>query len=66
MHRALYSSVFPAMLPVALLGSAVYMGLHLARDRLAHERLLDEANVRIAALEHELDVLAAQRRQNMP
>ncbi|KAF8558990.1 hypothetical protein OG21DRAFT_1454070 [Imleria badia] len=60
-HADFYASLLPAMIPVALLGSAVYMGLHLAQSRLAHEKFLDEARERISALEQEVDSLQAQR-----
>ncbi|KAH0839643.1 hypothetical protein J3R83DRAFT_561 [Lanmaoa asiatica] len=54
------------MIPVALLGSAVYMGLHLAQSRLAHEKFLDEAKERIRALEEEVDSLQRQRSSVVP
>ncbi|KAN0097744.1 hypothetical protein V8E55_002190 [Tylopilus felleus] len=60
-HADFYASLLPAMIPVALLGSAVYMGLHLAQSRLAHEKFLDEARDRVRALEQEVDALQAQR-----
>ncbi|KAF8450834.1 hypothetical protein L210DRAFT_842281 [Boletus edulis BED1] len=56
-HADFYASLLPAMIPVALLGSAVYMGLHLLQSRLAHEKFLDEARQRICALEQEVDSL---------
>jgi len=49
------------MVPVALLGSAVYLGLHLLQSSLAHERYLDEANARVRELEQQVDVLLAER-----
>ncbi|KAG9317191.1 hypothetical protein JVU11DRAFT_1384 [Chiua virens] len=56
-HADFYSSLLPAMIPIALLGSAMYMGLHLVQSRLAHEKFLDEANERIRALEQQVDSL---------
>lgn len=42
------------MIPVALLGSAVYLGLRLIRENLAHEKYLDEARARVKELEAEV------------
>jgi len=49
------------MIPVALLGSAVYMGLQLLQTRLSHEKYLDEARARIEELEREIDALVLER-----
>ena len=54
------------MLPVALLGSAVYLGLHLFQSHLAHEKYLDEANARVQELERQVDALLAERAQAYP
>jgi len=43
------------MIPIALLGSAVYMGLHLTQATLAQQRGREEAKLRLQALEDELD-----------
>jgi len=53
--------MLPGMIPVALLGSAVYMGLQLIQGKLAHEQSLDETKERICALEAEVDRLQEQR-----
>lgn len=60
-HAQWYSSVLPGMVPIALLGSAVYMALHLAQSKLAHEKFIDEANARIRALEEEVARLQKDR-----
>jgi hypothetical protein len=65
-HADFYASLLPAMIPVALLGSAVYMGLHLAQSRLAHEKFLDEAREHIRVLEEEVDSLQRQRSPAVP
>ncbi|KAI9574975.1 hypothetical protein HD554DRAFT_2051531 [Boletus coccyginus] len=65
-HANFYASLLPAMIPVALLGSAVYMALHLAQSRLAHEKFLDGARDRIRALEEEVDSLQRQRSSVVP
>jgi hypothetical protein len=39
------------MVPIALLGSAVYLGLQLAQSQLSHEQYLDEATARVNELE---------------
>jgi len=49
------------MIPVALLGSAVYVGLQLLQTRLSHEKYLDEARARIEELEQEIDALVLER-----
>ncbi|KAH7902974.1 hypothetical protein BJ138DRAFT_969111, partial [Hygrophoropsis aurantiaca] len=58
-HAEWYASMLPGMIPVALLGSAVYMALHFAQSSLAHEKFLDDAHARIRALEAEVESLAA-------
>ncbi|KIM68733.1 hypothetical protein SCLCIDRAFT_104856 [Scleroderma citrinum Foug A] len=60
-HAQWYSSMLPGMVPIALLGSAVYMALHLTQSKLAHEKFVDEANARIRALEEEVDRLQKDR-----
>jgi hypothetical protein len=54
------------MIPVALLGSAVYMGLHLLQTYLSHEKYLDEARARVRELEQEIDALVLERRSTSP
>jgi len=61
-HAQFYSDLLPAMIPVALLGSAVYMGLQLLQTSLAHEKYLDEARARVQELEREIDSLVLERR----
>ncbi|KAI9510424.1 hypothetical protein F5148DRAFT_1179273 [Russula earlei] len=60
-HAQFYSDLVPAMIPVALLGSAVYVGLHLLQTYLSHEKYLDEARARIEELEREIDALLPER-----
>jgi len=50
------------MIPVALLGSAVYLGLQLLQTHLSHEKYLDEAHARVRELEQEIDTLVSERR----
>ncbi|KAI0080762.1 hypothetical protein K474DRAFT_1657603 [Panus rudis PR-1116 ss-1] len=59
-HAHFYSDLVPGMIPIALLGSAVYMGLRLLQSHWSHEKYLDEARSRIAALEAELELLRLQ------
>ncbi|ETW84325.1 hypothetical protein HETIRDRAFT_28617, partial [Heterobasidion irregulare TC 32-1] len=56
-HAQFYSDLVPGMIPIALLGSAVYMALQLLQSRLSHEKHLDEARSRINELEAEIDAL---------
>ncbi|KAG0705496.1 hypothetical protein DFH29DRAFT_281209 [Suillus ampliporus] len=60
-HSEWYASMLPGMIPVALLGSAVYMGLQLLQGRLAHEKFLDEAREQVRQLEEEVDRLQKER-----
>ncbi|KIM91035.1 hypothetical protein PILCRDRAFT_58810 [Piloderma croceum F 1598] len=60
-HAQWYSDLLPGMIPVALLGSVVYLGLQLARDSLAHEKYLDEARARVQELEVEVADLRSAR-----
>jgi len=53
--------MLPGMIPVALLGSGVYMGLQLLQSSLAHEKFLDEAREQVHQLEEEVDRLQKQR-----
>ncbi|KAI5118557.1 hypothetical protein M0805_002937 [Coniferiporia weirii] len=64
-HAQWYSDTLPAMIPVALLGSAVYIGLKLLQTKLATEKHLEEANARIRQLEEEVGtLLLEQERQD--
>jgi len=65
-HAQFYSDLVPAMIPVALLGSAVYMGLQLLQTNLLHEKYLDEARARIEELEREIDALVLERSNTSP
>ncbi|KAF9484008.1 hypothetical protein BDN70DRAFT_873161 [Pholiota conissans] len=60
-HSSLYSDTFPAMIPVFLLGSAVYLGLQLTQLNLSHEKHMEEALARVKTLEAEVDALQQQR-----
>lgn len=54
-HAAYYSELLPAMIPIFLIGSAVYLSLQLLHSSLAHEQASDKAHERIAELEAEID-----------
>ncbi|KAF8897368.1 hypothetical protein BD779DRAFT_371119 [Infundibulicybe gibba] len=56
-----YSEIVPAMIPVFLLGSAVYLGLQLSQLKLSHERYMEQATQRVRELEAEVDVLQKSR-----
>ncbi|KAG1863361.1 hypothetical protein C8R48DRAFT_552947, partial [Suillus tomentosus] len=63
-HSQWYASMIPGMVPVALLGSAVYLvsgGLQLLQSQLDHEKFLDEARDRVRQLEAEVDRLQEER-----
>ncbi|KAG6833738.1 hypothetical protein H0H87_001170 [Tephrocybe sp. NHM501043] len=49
------------MIPIFLLGSAVYLGLQLAQQKLSHEKYMEEALLRVKALEAEVDALQEKR-----
>ncbi|KIY72945.1 hypothetical protein CYLTODRAFT_417457 [Cylindrobasidium torrendii FP15055 ss-10] len=53
-HAQVYSSLLPSMIPIFLLGSAVYLSLELWRVRLEHEKYMYEAGERVAFLEAEI------------
>ncbi|KAF8076215.1 hypothetical protein FPV67DRAFT_403887 [Lyophyllum atratum] len=60
-HAQWYSDIAPAMIPIFLLGSAVYLGLQLAQQKLSHEKFMEEASVRVRNLEAEVDALQEKR-----
>ncbi|KAL0949627.1 hypothetical protein HGRIS_009672 [Hohenbuehelia grisea] len=60
-HAQWYADIVPAMVPIALIGSAIYLALQLAQVTLSQEKFVDEAEVRIAALEAEIRALEEQR-----
>ncbi|KAH9482850.1 hypothetical protein JR316_0004950 [Psilocybe cubensis] len=60
-HGSFYSDTLPAMIPVFLLGSAVFLGLQLTQLKLSHEKFIDEATARVAELEAEIEALQQQR-----
>lgn len=45
------------MIPVALLGSAVYLGMRLLQASLSHEKYLEQAEARVKELEVEIETL---------
>jgi hypothetical protein len=49
------------MIPVFLLGSAVYLGLELTQLKLSHEKYMSDAAKRIDVLEAEIAALQAKR-----
>jgi len=49
------------MIPVCLLGSAIYLGLQLMQLTISHEKFMEEAKERVTVLEHEIDTLQKQR-----
>ncbi|KAI0340946.1 hypothetical protein BDW22DRAFT_1297565, partial [Trametopsis cervina] len=56
-HAQFYSDMVPNMVPIALLGSAIFIGLRLLQGKLSHERYLDEVNAKVAELEREVEEL---------
>ncbi|KAG1892643.1 hypothetical protein F4604DRAFT_1672617 [Suillus subluteus] len=60
-HSEWYASMLPGMIPVALLGSAVYLGLQLLQSQLDHEKFLDEVRDQVRQLEEEVDRLQEER-----
>ncbi|PFH52515.1 hypothetical protein AMATHDRAFT_139536 [Amanita thiersii Skay4041] len=59
-HAQWYSDIFPAMVPIFLLGSAVYLGLQLTHLKLSHEKTMEEAATRVKQLEAEIEALQAK------
>jgi len=51
------------MIPIAILGSAIYLGLQLMQSKLAHEKYLDEAQQRVKDLEAEVEAPREEKRQ---
>ncbi|RDB22612.1 hypothetical protein Hypma_010378 [Hypsizygus marmoreus] len=60
-HAQWYSDIVPAMIPIFLLGSAIYLGLQLTQLKLSHEKFMEEAKERVRELEAEIDALQEQR-----
>jgi len=52
--------MIPGMIPIALLGSSVYLGLQFARAKLSHEKQVVEAQERVSELEARLKHLESQ------
>ncbi|TDL29274.1 hypothetical protein BD410DRAFT_779625 [Rickenella mellea] len=64
-HAQWYAEIGPAMIPVFLLGSAVYLGLQLAQVHLSNEKYLSEASTKIRDLEADLEKLKSDRNQRL-
>ncbi|KAI0773910.1 hypothetical protein C8Q74DRAFT_1199724 [Fomes fomentarius] len=74
-HARFYTDYAAGMIPVALLGSAVYIvrslhllpcaraGLRTWQQHLAHEKFLEEARVRVEVLEAEVTTVRKQLRE---
>ncbi|KAF9076361.1 hypothetical protein BDP27DRAFT_1313204 [Rhodocollybia butyracea] len=60
-HAQWYSDVLPSMIPIFLLGSAVYLGLQLAQTRLSHQKYMVDAQERVSVLEAQVDALQHSR-----
>ncbi|KAI0721854.1 hypothetical protein C8T65DRAFT_629402 [Cerioporus squamosus] len=56
-HAQFYTDYVAGMIPVALLGSAVYIGLRTWQTHLAQERFLEEARAHVQHLEAEVTAL---------
>ncbi|KAF8222711.1 hypothetical protein L208DRAFT_1412901 [Tricholoma matsutake] len=59
-HAQWYADIVPAMIPIFLLGSAVYLGLQLAQQKLSHEKYIEEASQHVKTLEAEVEALQAE------
>jgi len=59
-HLAFYREIIPAMIPIFILGSAVYVSLHLTRNYLSHEKYVQDAEAEIAYLRQEVEALQSQ------
>ncbi|RPD61906.1 hypothetical protein L226DRAFT_571303 [Lentinus tigrinus ALCF2SS1-7] len=62
-HAQFYTDYVAGMIPVALLGSAVYIGLRTWQQHLAHERFLEEAQDHVQRLEEEVAILRQELQQ---
>ncbi|KAL6299112.1 hypothetical protein BKA93DRAFT_830157 [Sparassis latifolia] len=62
-HAHFYSDLVPGMIPIALLGSAIYLGARLLQSNLAHEKYLEESRARVRELEAEVEALRTQQTQ---
>jgi len=49
------------MIPIFLLGSAIYLGLELTQLKLAHQKYMDESAKRVEELETEIASLREKR-----
>jgi len=56
-HLIFYREIIPAMIPIFILGSAVYMSLQLTRNYLSHEKYVQEAEAEIASLKQQVEAL---------
>jgi len=63
-HAQWYSDIVPGMIPIALIGSTVYVALQLVRTNLSHERYLEEARAKVKALEERLNGLEMKADSN--
>ncbi|KDR83550.1 hypothetical protein GALMADRAFT_15877, partial [Galerina marginata CBS 339.88] len=60
-HSTLYSETLPSMIPVFLLGSAVFLALQLTQLKLSHENFMEESTNRVTELEAEINALQQKR-----
>ncbi|EKM59687.1 uncharacterized protein PHACADRAFT_250344 [Phanerochaete carnosa HHB-10118-sp] len=60
-HAQWYAEMLPGMVPIALLGSVVYVGFRFLQASLSHERYLDETRARVQELEKEVVMLREQQ-----
>ncbi|KAF9569496.1 hypothetical protein CPC08DRAFT_701994 [Agrocybe pediades] len=60
-HAQFYSDLLPAMIPVFLLGSTIFLGLQLTQLTLSHEKFIQESEQRVRELEREIEALQARK-----
>ncbi|RDX53160.1 hypothetical protein OH76DRAFT_1399784 [Lentinus brumalis] len=65
-HAQFHTDYVAGMIPVALLGSAVYIGLRTWQQYLAQERFLEEAHAHVQQLEAEVIALREQQQTSEP
>ncbi|RSH93798.1 hypothetical protein EHS25_006446 [Saitozyma podzolica] len=58
-----YREIVPAMVPILLLSTTIFLSLSLLRTHLSHAKSLEESSARIAELEGELDRVKRQQRR---
>ncbi|WWC60771.1 uncharacterized protein I303_103347 [Kwoniella dejecticola CBS 10117] len=64
-HLVWYREIVPAMIPIFLISTTLFLSLSLVRTHLSHSKSLAESNVKIAELEAQLTQMRVEQKKQL-